>query len=107
MYEPKKKNYSQVVLLSTTPLKKIFILFLSDTTRFITITPSEVLFLLPLFDFLFLFCCLVLGLLELDHLAFGVRWLFFLEGWFEFPHVYDSDFHLWVYRIYTHLVFNF
>ena len=25
----------------------------------------------------------------------------FLEGWFEVPHVYDSDFHLRVYRLYT------
>ena len=25
----------------------------------------------------------------------------FLGGWFEVPHVYGSDFHLWVYHIYT------
>jgi len=79
-----KKNYSPVVLLSTTPLKKIIILFLSDTTCSITITPSDFPFLLPRFDFLFLFCCLVLGLLELDPLAFGVSWVFFWEGGLRF-----------------------
>ncbi|RHN42944.1 hypothetical protein MtrunA17_Chr8g0382471 [Medicago truncatula] len=50
---------------------------------FITITPSYFPFLLVRFNFLFLFCCLVLGLLELSSFAFGVRQMFFL-GWFEF-----------------------
>jgi hypothetical protein len=76
------------------------ILFLSDTTRSIITTPSDFPFLLPRFDLLFLFYCLVLGLLELGLLAFSVRWVFFL-GWFEVPHVYGSDFHLWMYHIYT------
>jgi len=74
----KKKCYS------TTPLKKILILFLSATTRSITITPLDVPFLLPRFDFLFLFFCLVLGLLELGLLTFGVRWVFFWEGGLRF-----------------------
>jgi len=45
-------------------------------------------------------CCLVLDLLELRHLALVLSGCFFGRV-FEVPHVYNSDFHLWVYRIYT------
>jgi len=64
--------------------KKFLILFLSNTMRSITITPSDFPFLLPRFDFLFLLCCHVLGLLELGPLTFGVRWVFFWEGGLRF-----------------------
>jgi len=102
---PQGMSLKKIIASSTTkyyPItKKFLILFLFDTTRSITITPSDFPFLLPWFDFLFLLCCLVLGLLELGPLAFGVRWVFFLGGWFAVPHVYGNDFHLYVYPIYT------
>jgi len=92
-----KKNYSPVVL---SHWKKFFIVFFSNTTCSITL--SDFPFHIPRFDFFFLFCCLVLGLLELGHLDFGVRWVFFWEGGLRFlmytvviftlgvSHIYDT-----------------
>ena len=68
-----KKNLQPSSTTKYYPTKKNFILFLSDTTCSITITSSDFPFILPRLDFLFLFCCLDLGLLELGILAFGVR----------------------------------
>jgi len=65
-------------------LQNFHILFLSNTTCSITITKSDFPFLLPRFYFLFLFCCLVLGLLESGPLVFGVRLVFFKESGLRF-----------------------
>jgi hypothetical protein len=85
-----KKNYSPVVLLSTTPLKKYSLFSFSLISR----VPSSSLHRTFLFFFpdlisFFLFCCLVLDLLELSPLAFGptqamflLKYILFL--WFNF-----------------------